>query len=71
MRGILRSRPVLFFLVLLFGTPAIRSWAAAAKPGFDLRLCDHEYELLLVTAARIFTGKPRAAAPVRNGRIVA
>jgi hypothetical protein len=29
------------------------------------------YELLLVTAAKIFTGRPRADAPARNGRIVA
>jgi hypothetical protein len=30
-----------------------------------------KYELLLVTAARILTGNPRADAPVRNGRMVA
>ncbi len=35
MREIMRSRGVLFLLVLLLGAPTVHSWAAAGKPGFD------------------------------------
>ena len=35
MREIIRSKRVLFLLVLLFGAPMVQAWAAAAKSAFD------------------------------------
>src|ERR1043166_7720842 len=35
MREIIRSKRVLFLLVLLFGAPMVQAWAAAAQSAFD------------------------------------